>query len=105
MSLAGGLGTRLRPCSAVFPKLLVPIGDGPTLDIGISQLSLSEGFDKHFLVINGDGLTILDYRVGDQAVEVAMGVYCFAPPAVGGESMNARRSAARLDLGRSSIPA
>ena len=36
--LAGGLGTRLRPYTAVLPKPLMPIGDRPILDIVIRQL-------------------------------------------------------------------
>jgi NDP-sugar pyrophosphorylase family protein len=36
--LAGGLGMRLRPYTAVLPKPLMPIGDRPVLDIVIRQL-------------------------------------------------------------------
>lgn len=36
--LAGGLGTRLRPYTAVLPKPLMPVGDRPVLDIVIRQL-------------------------------------------------------------------
>jgi len=36
--LAGGLGMRLRPYTAVLPKPLIPIGDRPVLDIVIRQL-------------------------------------------------------------------
>ncbi len=36
--LAGGLGTRLRPYTAVLPKPLMPIGDRPVLDIVVRQL-------------------------------------------------------------------
>lgn len=36
--LAGGLGTRLRPYTAVLPKPLLPIGDRPVLDIIVRQL-------------------------------------------------------------------
>jgi NDP-sugar pyrophosphorylase family protein len=36
--LAGGLGMRLRPYTAVLPKPLMPIGDRPVLDIVVRQL-------------------------------------------------------------------
>jgi NDP-mannose synthase len=36
--LAGGLGMRLRPYTAVLPKPLMPVGDRPVLDIVIRQL-------------------------------------------------------------------
>ncbi len=36
--LAGGLGTRLRPYTTVFPKPLMPIGERPILDIVVRQL-------------------------------------------------------------------
>jgi NDP-sugar pyrophosphorylase family protein len=109
--LAGGLGTRLRPYTMVFPKPLMPVGDRPILEIVLTQLkshgfeqitiatghlaelievffqdgarhglsidyfredeplgtvgalSLIDGLgDDHFLVMNGDVLTDLDYR-------------------------------------------
>ena len=37
--LAGGMGTRLRPYTTVFPKPLVPIGEQPILEIILRQLS------------------------------------------------------------------
>lgn len=43
--LAGGLGTRLRPYTAVLPKPLLPIGDQPILDIVIRQLR-GAGFER-----------------------------------------------------------
>jgi NDP-sugar pyrophosphorylase family protein len=43
--LAGGLGMRLRPYTAVLPKPLMPVGDRPVLDIVIRQLRHHE-FDK-----------------------------------------------------------
>ena len=36
--LAGGLGMRLRPYTAVLPKPLMPVGDRPVLDIVLRQL-------------------------------------------------------------------
>ena len=43
--LAGGLGMRLRPYTAVLPKPLMPVGDRPVLDIVIRQLRHHD-FDK-----------------------------------------------------------
>jgi NDP-sugar pyrophosphorylase family protein len=37
--LAGGRGTRLAPYTTVLPKPLLPIGDGPILDVVLTQLS------------------------------------------------------------------
>jgi NDP-sugar pyrophosphorylase family protein len=36
--LAGGQGARLRPYTAVLPKPLLPVGDGPVLEVVIGQL-------------------------------------------------------------------
>lgn len=36
--LAGGLGMRLRPYTAVLPKPLMPIGDRPIIDVIVRQL-------------------------------------------------------------------
>lgn len=38
--LAGGRGTRLRPCTVVLPKPLMPIGDYPILEVIVRQLVL-----------------------------------------------------------------
>lgn len=43
--LAGGLGMRLRPYTAVLPKPLMPVGDRPVLDIVVRQLN-HHGFDR-----------------------------------------------------------
>jgi len=67
--LAGGKGTRLRPYTAVLPKPLMPIGDYPILEVIIRQLahfamgplSLINDLPDHFLVMNGDILTDLDF--------------------------------------------
>jgi NDP-mannose synthase len=37
--LAGGMGTRLRPYTAVLPKPLVPVADRPILELVIRQLA------------------------------------------------------------------
>lgn len=107
--LAGGMGTRLRPYTAVLPKPLMPVGDYPILEVVIRQLAthgfghitmavshqaeliraffgdgtrwnlridyslehqplgtmgplrLIEDLPAHFLVMNGDVLTDLDF--------------------------------------------
>jgi NDP-mannose synthase len=43
--LAGGQGARLRPYTAVLPKPLLPVGDGPVLEVVINQLSAA-GFER-----------------------------------------------------------
>lgn len=43
--LAGGLGTRLRPYTAVIPKPLMPVGDRPILEIVLRQLR-RHGFER-----------------------------------------------------------
>jgi NDP-sugar pyrophosphorylase family protein len=43
--LAGGQGTRLRPYTAVLPKPLLPVGDGPVLEVVINQLHAA-GFER-----------------------------------------------------------
>ena len=43
--LAGGLGTRMRPYTAVLPKPLLPLGDKPVLDIVLRQLKAA-GFNR-----------------------------------------------------------
>ena len=48
--LAGGLGTRLKPYTTVFPKPLMPIGESPILEIIIKQLK-AKGFDEITLAV------------------------------------------------------
>lgn len=48
--LAGGLGTRLRPYTTVFPKPLMPIGESPILELIIRQLK-ARGFDEITLAV------------------------------------------------------
>ena len=49
--LAGGLGERLRPYTAVLPKPLMPVGDYPILEIIIRQLSRA-GVKQITLAVN-----------------------------------------------------
>jgi NDP-sugar pyrophosphorylase family protein len=49
--LAGGMGTRLRPYTVVFPKPLMPLGDYPILEVIVRQLAAS-GFDHITLAVN-----------------------------------------------------
>ncbi len=62
--LAGGLGTRLRPYTAVLPKPLMPVGDRPVLDIivrqlksaGCERITMSTGYLAELIeVFFGDG--------------------------------------------------
>jgi NDP-mannose synthase len=48
--LAGGRGTRLGPYTTVLPKPLLPIGDGPILDVVLTQLS-GQGFNDITLAV------------------------------------------------------
>lgn len=48
--LAGGLGTRLRPYTTIFPKPLMPIGDKPVLEIIIKQLK-TYGFTEIIITV------------------------------------------------------
>ena len=48
--LAGGLGTRLKPYTTVFPKPLMPIGESPILEIIIKQLK-AKGFNEITLAV------------------------------------------------------
>ena len=55
--LAGGRGTRLGPYTTVLPKPLLPIGDGPILDVvlrqlacqGFSEITLAVGYLAHLI--------------------------------------------------------
>ena len=49
--LAGGLGSRLRPYTAVLPKPLMPIGEYSILELIIRQLT-HFGFDRITLAVN-----------------------------------------------------
>ena len=76
--LAGGRGTRLRPYTVVLPKLLMPVGDYPILEVVIRQLA-RHGFDHITMAVNhqadliraffGDGSkwrVRIDYSLEDQ---------------------------------------
>ena len=49
--LAGGKGERLQPYTARIPKLLLPIGDTPILEIVLRQLARS-GFERVTLAVS-----------------------------------------------------
>jgi NDP-mannose synthase len=75
--MAGGKGTRLLPYTAVLPKPLVPLGDGPVLELILRQLRAT-GVRHVCLAVNhlhhliraffGDGASLglrLEYAVED----------------------------------------
>lgn len=49
--LAGGMGTRLRPYTTVFPKPLMPVGDMPILELVLRQLK-RRGFSRVTLAVS-----------------------------------------------------
>lgn len=49
--LCGGLGTRLRPYTVVFPKPLMPVGEYPILEIVVRQL-VGFGFNHITMAVN-----------------------------------------------------
>lgn len=61
--LAGGLGTRLRPYTAVIPKPLMPVGDQPILEIVLRQLH-RHGF-KHVTIATGHLAGLIEAFFGD----------------------------------------
>lgn len=61
--LAGGLGTRLRPYTAVLPKPLMPVGDRPVLDIVIRQLVAAEF--KRITIATGYLAELIEAFFGD----------------------------------------
>jgi len=58
--LAGGLGTRLRPYTAVLPKPLVPVGDRPILELIFAWLARA-GVDRVDVCIGHLGQLIQTY--------------------------------------------
>ena len=75
--MAGGKGTRLLPYTAVLPKTLMPLGDGPVLELILRQLHAT-GIRRVCLAVNhlhhliqaffGDGAAVglrLEYAVED----------------------------------------
>jgi NDP-sugar pyrophosphorylase family protein len=65
--LAGGLGTRLRPYTAVLPKPLVPVGDRPILEHIVHQLA-DVGIDHIDLCVSHLGELIQVYFSQSKAV-------------------------------------
>ena len=63
--LAGGVGSRLKPFTAVIPKPLVPIGDLSIVEVVLQQLA-SHGFDRVYMSIGHLG-HLIEAVVGDGA--------------------------------------
>jgi NDP-sugar pyrophosphorylase family protein len=61
--LAGGLGTRLLPYTAVIPKPLMPVGDRPILEIVMTQLAHA-GFEE-VTVCTGYRANLIEAMMGD----------------------------------------
>lgn len=65
--LAGGLGTRLRPYTAILPKPLVPVGDRPILEHIVHQLA-GAGINRIDLCVSHLGELIQTYFSQSKAV-------------------------------------
>jgi NDP-mannose synthase len=77
--LAGGLGTRLRPYTAVLPKPLMPVGDRPILDIIVRQLR-RHGFER-LTIVTGHLAELIEVFFGDgERYEVAIDYYRESEP-------------------------
>jgi NDP-sugar pyrophosphorylase family protein len=61
--LAGGVGTRLRPYTAVLPKPLMPVGDRPVLDVVLRQLHAAGS--KHVTIATGYLAELIEAFCGD----------------------------------------
>jgi NDP-sugar pyrophosphorylase family protein len=58
--MAGGLGTRLRPFTSVFPKPLLPVGEKPLMETTLEAL-IAHGFHKFFISVNYKAKLIEEY--------------------------------------------
>ena len=74
--LAGGLGTRLRPYTAILPKPLLPIGDRPVIEHILRRLQ-SAGVDRVDLAVAHLGELIRAYltEATDLSDSVTLGWY------------------------------
>lgn len=90
--LAGGVGSRLRPYTAVLPKPLMPVGDRPILEIVVGQLR-EAGFDRLTFAVGhlasllraffGDGSRFgvsIDYSMEDSPLGTAGPLSLIEPP-------------------------
>jgi NDP-sugar pyrophosphorylase family protein len=71
--LAGGLGTRLRPYTAILPKPLVPVGDRPILELIFGWLARS-GVDRVDVCIGHLGELIQTYFSQAQTIPAGLEV-------------------------------
>ena len=69
--LAGGLGTRLAPYTAVLPKPLVPVGNIPILEVILRQL-IHNGFTSATLCLGHLGELIRAYFAAKQSLARAI---------------------------------
>jgi NDP-mannose synthase len=81
--LAGGKGSRLAPYTTVLPKPLLPIGNGPILEIvvnqlcatGFTRLTFAVGYLAHLIqAVIGDGSkygAAIDYHMEEVALGTA----------------------------------
>jgi NDP-mannose synthase len=72
--LAGGLGTRLRPYTAVLPKPLVPVGDRPILELIFDWLARS-GVQRADVCIGHLGELIQTYFSQAETIPAALEVH------------------------------
>ena len=69
--LSGGVGTRLRPYTAVLPKPLMPIGDYPILEVLVRQLA-SADVKRIILAVNHQAEIIRSYFNGGDKWNVSI---------------------------------